>query len=464
MPSKLKPPSRHDAIGIPIFGMHWYGDPGNGTSIVAYCGGGGSAATGVKNRLYIEISDGSSDQSQLEQQQEQQQEQQPQGGSNDDEPIIVETGDQLGVAINIAKNPITNKITLFCALGTKINVYSLPEAKLEQELSVGATVHAIGVNAMANTIALGCENGSIKVYEIVQDYRVKELPSYVCDEGPDVGHTKPICAVTFAPRAMDLIVSSSKDGTARVWKKDGCIGVLKCSIVDPRAPPPPKNRQNRIQTVMVRGCAFGDLEGKLIYTVASGKRGKAFLSKWGFDDKENQYQCFERTVCSEHPVSAMSMSADATTMALGNADGTIYLWDLPKWRVVKQFPNVHEFPVTCIAARPYDLPLQGEDKSGIRFNALSASADAQLARLTRQTKVPKSAADRNAPGFPFAEWLNWLVKWMVIAWILSPLARDIWDQCGDDSEIVGLGAKFKCVRDNVIIAPQSRPGIAVPPH
>lgn len=458
MPSKLKPPSRHDAVGIPIFGMFWYGDPGDGTSIVAYCGGGGGAATGVKNRLFIEVSGGTDNGSQLQKQNE------PQGGSNDDEPIVVETGDQLGVAINIAKNPITNKISLFCALGTKVNVYSLPEAKLEQELSVGATVHAIGVNAMANAIALGCENGSIKVYDFERDYLLKELPSYVCDEGPDIGHTKPICSVSFAPRINDLIVSSSKDGTARVWNKDQCMSVLKCSIKDPRAPPPPQNKQNRIQTVMVRGCAFGDLEGKLVYTVASGKRGKAFLSKWAVDEKENQYQCFERTVCSEHPISAMSMSADATTIALGNSDGTIYLWNIPKWKMIKTFLGVHEFPVTCIAARPYDLPLIGEKESGIRFNAFSASADAQLARLTTQRKVPKSAAEKNSVGFPLAEYLNRLAKWVLILWILSPLAQDVWSQCGDDDEINGFGARLKCVRDNVLIAPSSRPGIAVPPY
>jgi len=458
MPSKLKPPSRHDAVGIPIFGMFWYGDPGDGTSILAYCGGGGGAATGVKNRLFIEIFGAPDEGSQL------QNENQPQGGSNMDEPIVVETGDQVGVAINISKNPLTNKISLFCALGTKINVYSLPEAKLEQELSVGATVHAIGVNAMADTIALGCENGAIKVFNIERDYEISELPSYVCDEDPDVGHTKPICSIMFAPRSNDLMVSSSKDGTARVWNKDECTSTLKCSINDPQAPPPPQNRRNRIQTVMVRGCAFGDLEGKLVYTVASGKRGKAFLSKWAFDENQKQYQCFERTVCSEHPVSAMSMSADATTIVLGNSDGNVYLWDIPKWKTVRKFLNVHEFPVTCIAVRPYDLPLKGDKESGIRFNAFSASADAQLARLTTQRKVPKSAAQMNSAGFPLAEYLNWMTKWAIILWMLSPLARDMWDKCGSHDDIIGISAKLKCVKDNVLIAPSTRPGIAVPPH
>mmetsp|Transcript_8928 Transcript_8928/g.22079 ORF Transcript_8928/g.22079 Transcript_8928/m.22079 type:complete len:457 (-) Transcript_8928:2270-3640(-) len=456
MSSKLKPPSRHDSVGSPIFGLYWYGDPGDGTSILAYCGGGGSSATGVKNRIFVEIARGPEDKVQLEDQ--------PQGGANDDEPVIIDTADQLGVAVHICKNPLTNKLSLFCALGTKINVYSLPECQLEQELSVGATVHTIGVNAMANAIALGCDNGSIKVFEFERDYRIKELPAYVCDEGPDVGHTKPICSVSFAPRKNDLLCSSSKDGTARVWNRDQCISVLKCSIQDPTAPPPPANRRNRIQTVMVRGCAFGDLEGNLIYTVASGKRGKAFLSKWGFDERENQYQCFERTVCSEHPVSAMSMSADASTIAIGNSDGNVYLWSIPKWKTVKKFPGVHEFPVTCIASRPYDLPLKGEQETQIRFNAFSASADAQLARLTTQRKVPKSAAEKNAPGFPLAEYLNWLTKWALILLIVSPLAQDMWVRCGDDSDIDGFGAKLKCVRDNIIIAPSSRPGISIPPH
>jgi len=447
MPSKLRAPSRCDGVGIPIFGMCWFGDPSDGTSIIAYCGGGGSAATGVKNKIFIEFSGHDDDDPSSQEKQE---------SRTDDEPIIVET-DDLGLAINIVQNPITNKISLFCAVGNKINVYSLPEAKLEQELSIGASANAIAVNAMADTIALGCENGSIKVYDIEHDYKVNELPSYVCDEGPDVGHTKAICAVSFAPREKNLIVSSSKDGTARVWRRDECIGVLKCSITDPRTPPPKRPQK----LIFVRGCAFGDLEGKLIYTAASGKRGKAFLSKWAFDETKNQFECFERTKCSDHPVSAMSMSSDATALALGNAEGSILLFSLDKWKVIKQFPNVHDFPVTCIAARPYEVPLKGEERSGVRFNAVSASADAQLARLTTQRRVPKSASTRNSSGLPLSEYVNNSIKWALILWIISVLAQDIWEQCGEE---VGIGAKLMCVRDNVIIAPSSRPGISVPPH
>jgi len=451
---KPRAPSRKDGIGIPLFGMHWYGDPSDGTSIIAYCGGGGSAATGVKNKLFIEIAGRHDDDDASNNNQED-----SQGGKKEDEedePIILETLD-LGLAINIVKNPITNKITLFCAVGNKINVYSLPEARLEQELDIGASANAIAVNSMADTIALGCENGSIKVYDIEHDYKVNELPSYVCDEGPDVGHIKAVCAVAFAPREKDMIVSSSKDGTARVWKRDECIGVLKCTVTDPRGPPPKKPQK----FIVVRGCAFGDLEGKVVYTVASGKRGSAFLSKWAFDETKNQFECFDRTVCSDHPVSAMSMSSDATALALGNSEGSVLLFNILKWKPIKTFLNVHDFPVTCIAARPYEVPLKGEDKSMIRFNAVSASADAQLARLTTQRRVPKSGSSRSA-GFPLAEYVNKSIKWVLLLWILSVLAQDVWEECGDENG--GIGAKLLCVRDNVLIAPSSRPGISVPPH
>jgi hypothetical protein len=290
------------------------------------------------------------------------------------------------------------------------------------------------------------------VYDIVQDYQVNELATYGCE-----GHSKAVTAVAFAPRT-NLIVSSGKDGTARVWKDDQCISVLTCSINDPKAPP-----SKRPQQVLVRGCGFGDLEGKLIFTVASGRKGKAFLSKWGYDEAKKQYQCIERTSCSEYPISAMSISGDASTLALGTVNGTIILWNVERWRAANSFLEVHDLPVTCIAARPYEVPLQGEEQSGVRFNAISASADSQMAWLTLQRRLPKNAARKSSSGTSLAEYINLWVKLALLYWIMSPLAKDMWETCGGD-DVPGLGQKIICVRDNVLIAPISRPGIAVPPH
>ena len=84
----------------------------------------------------------------------------------------------------------------------------------------------------------------------------------------------------------------------------------------------------------------------------------------------------------------MSQSADGSLLALGGVDGTITLWNTETLKILKKFPEVHELPVTCIAARPYSTPLQGDDE-GIVMHALSASADSKFALLTLQRRGPK---------------------------------------------------------------------------
>jgi WD domain, G-beta repeat len=432
MPNKLRMPSRHVPVPTPLFAMCWFGDPADGTSIVAACGGGGSAATGVKNLLWLQF-----------------------GLRDDVDPITVDTGKKVGEAVTIAKNPITKQIRLFCSLGSTLQVYSLSpgQADLEQEIEIGDRVSALVANSMVDLLAVGCESGTIKVYKISkEDHQVEGLASYECE-----GHGAPVCSLAFAPRT-NMLVSSAKDGTARLWQQNNCIAVLNCTVGNPaaaagKADPRPAN---------VRGCGFGDLDGKLVYTVASAKRGAAYLSKWGPKDGNNDYQCIERTPCSQHPASSMSISGDAATIVLGSADGNVTLWDTQKWKAIKVFPEVHELPVTCVAARPFDVPLQGEEQSLVKYNAISASADCQMGWLTLQRRNPKGAG-RAGAGFPLAKYVNLLVKMTLLYWIFSPLVREAWETCGGE-DMPGLGSKIQCIRDDILIAPISRPGIAVPPY
>mmetsp|Transcript_35081 Transcript_35081/g.74028 ORF Transcript_35081/g.74028 Transcript_35081/m.74028 type:complete len:115 (+) Transcript_35081:147-491(+) len=54
---KIRPPSQVDALSFPVFGLTWHGAPsnpkGDGCSLIAYCGGGGSAKTGVGNKIIV---------------------------------------------------------------------------------------------------------------------------------------------------------------------------------------------------------------------------------------------------------------------------------------------------------------------------------------------------------------------------------------------------------------------------
>jgi WD40 repeat protein len=414
-----RPPSSTEAVSTPLFGLCWYGDPGDGTSIVAYCGGGGSAATGVRNFITVRIAE--------------------------EEDMDISTEDQVGVALKIIRNPLTRSLRLYVALGSKVVVYSLPSGDLVDEVSIGDNVNCIAVNSMADQLAVGCESGPVKMYQI-QDDKINDLPDYTLD-----GHTKAVCAVAFSPRE-NTVVSSAKDGTARVWKKDQCLGVLTCSIKDPKSPPP-----KRVQQVLVRGCDFGDLNGHLVYTVASGRRGRAFLSKWEL--KDNEYVCLQRTECSPCPVSAMSLSGDAGLLALGAVDGSIILWGVERWKTMKKFFEVHDLPVTCIGARPYPVPLKG-DEDGVQMHALSASADSQIAWLTMQRQPSK----RKHSDASFKSTINFLVRMAILAWILYPLTNEVWDKCEDEWKNNGYGKTWECIRHDVLIAPATRPGISVPPY
>jgi WD40 repeat protein len=414
-----RPPSRIDTVATPLFGICWFGDPGDGTSIVAYCGGGGSAATGVKNLITVRIAE--------------------------EEDKIISTGNQIGVNLSVVRNPLTRKIYLYVALGNKVESFSLPDCSKVHDLDVGGSVNAICLNSMTDQIAVGTEGGIVKVFEI-NDEKMKPEPTHTYE-----GHTKAVCSVAWSPRGNTL-VSSAKDGTARVWENGESIDELKCSIVDPRGPPPKRNAQ-----VLVRGCAFGDLEGHVIYTVASGRRGKAFLSRWEF--KDDKYDCTVRTECSPNPVSAMSLSGDAGLLVLGATDGTVILWGIERWKPMKKFLEVHDLPVTCIAARPFPVPLKG-DEDEIQMHALSASADSQLAWLT----LTHRSKGRKSSKRSFKSTVNSLLKTAILSWTMYPVAKEIWDTCEDDWGNTGFSKTWECIRDDVLVAKSTRPGILVPPY
>ena len=100
-----RPPSRIEPLPIPVFAISWFGDPADGRSITAYSGGGGSARTGVKNLIVIQ--DGA------------------------DAERTISTGDKVGIAIHVYKNPITNKLWMIVALGSDVARYSIPEGEFD---------------------------------------------------------------------------------------------------------------------------------------------------------------------------------------------------------------------------------------------------------------------------------------------------------------------------------------------
>jgi len=425
-----KPPSFIEPVSTPLFGICWYGNPGDGLSLVAYCGGGGSAATGVRNTLTVRVV-----------------------GNDLVEPLQISTGDDIGVSVKIIQNPLTQQLHLFCALGSRVVRYQLPEGRPTGEIQVGDGVNAVAINAMCDTLAVGCESGTVKMYKISDD-TLGDLPVHVYE-----GHSKAVCAVVFSPREGYLL-SSAKDGTARVWKNEECIEVLTCDVKDPKAPPP-----KRVTQVLVRGCAFGDLMGQLVYTIASGRRGKAYLAKWGMTPDKKHYKCIERTEVSPCPISAMCLSEDGGMMALGSVDGSLILWGIEKWRALKKFPEIHDLPVTCCAARPFSLPLRGDD-GNIQMHALTASADSKLAWLSmsRPSRARSSKPLGVGGSISLQTLINFMARVAILGWIFMPVIREMRDRCEGTWIEGGYTQMFQCIRHEVLFAPDTVPGVLVPPH
>jgi WD40 repeat protein len=436
-----RPPSRIEPLAIPVFAISWFADPSNGRSITAYSGGGGSARTGVKNLVVIQ--DGV------------------------DAERTISTGDKVGVALQIYKNPMTSKLWLIVALGSEVCRYSVPEGELNGVLPMVQEARnepkesscAVAINGLTDQLAVGCDSGIIMIFSVSDENFGEAIPLFTCN-----GHTKSICAICFSLRSSKLL-SSGKDGFARVWdvSTGDCVSAMVCNCDEANKPPTSTNRSS--PQILVRGCAFADMDGKVVLTVASARRGKAYLAQWCQEKDGEEYSCAIRSECSPNPVSAMCMSQDGHLLTLGSVNGSIILWSVLDWALLKVFSEVHDLPVTCIAARPFDVDLQGENFTGVRIHAKSASADGQMGCLTLQRKAPKRTnLSRVNGGSGMMHSMHRLIVTSFIVWFISPIAREAIDKCGYIYYSQQWGDLRKCLVDDIFVAPSTRQGVTSIPR
>ena len=470
-----------ESLLFPAFGMSWYADPADGRSVVAYCGGGGSARTGVNNAIIVQDC----------------------SREHDFVQRRINTANLVGYMVQIYSNPVTKQLWMVVALGHQVQRYSLPDAKLNGVLlveSIGEYITVISdddgvpqpqsgepedsterpadraetarVNAMADRLAVGLLSGCICVYATADDafLGASGAPLYVCQ-----GHTKDICDLQFSLQ-NHLLVSSARDGTARVWdsRNGQSLQTLECDVSDPNAPnnrPSKKPRRGPIGPgpITVKASAFLDIPGQNLVTLASGRRGRAFLTHWR--RKDAGFTVLRRTPLLPVAASSMSLSQCGELLAAGGCDGTVVLWNIPEWKLLKQFLECHELPVTGIAARPYPVPLQGESEDGIAVHARSASGDSTLARLTLQKRAPRAPREwtpREGGGvcYNLSRLLHRLIQWTVLVILVAPLGRRAVLQCRspNSSLTVPFRAWTQCIWENVVLAPSSRPGVASPPY
>jgi len=459
--------------------------------------------------------------------------------------ILISTGEALCFGVHAFRpyNDSLNMVRLLACVGDDILLYGIPlsrktttnnnqnsegddtvveedkeeEATLLAKTSVGkgyganvATYSACHVPPnLLHFIAVGCENGTLVNFQLTQtkdEQSSSPLPFEFTKVSECQGHTKAICAINFHPRGTQLL-SSAKDGTARIFDAQSgtSLGVLKCEVHDPAGPAPVVPDPSKMKTkdprmmkrapqILVRGCAYGDLEGKVIYAVASGKRGPAYLTKWrtlvplnrapvsagpsgappsSFAPTQTATTTLSfhqeyRIQCSPVPVSATSLSSDGTLLALGSVEGSISLYDLEKKSVVKQFSEVHDLPVTCMASRPVPsaLMMPGEAEGGVNFDAVSASADNRFGRYTLQkrsriktVKPPRSARRKSAVEVYLWELMR--IPLLLVLLLAIVAVRDTMDICSEEfglsTLVMDSGASARrCLYREVLWAEESR--------
>ena len=418
-------------------------------------------------------------------------------------------------------NDVLRMVRLLACVGDEILLYGIPlapEADIDgnEEEAVLLARANVGKGYGANVatysplhtaseelqhVAVGCENGTIVIYQLQNDpAKANQFEFLKVTEC--VGHAKAICAVAFHPRGIQ-IVSSAKDGTARVFdvRSGSQIGLLKCEVHDLNSPPPPAlpdpatlktkdpRMMKRAPQILVRGCGYGDLEGRLIYAVASGKRGPAYLHKWRTLVPLNQaaavcpsggrgapssapdatqplsFHQEYRVQCSPVPVASLSFAFDNTLAIFGDDEGSVSLYDLAKQYVRKKFSEAHDLPVTCVASRPVPdvLFLPGELEGGVSFDAVSASADNRLGWWTLQKKsriaAPRSRRKRGAVERYLCELLR--VPLLLMGLLGAIMARDTLEMCREEFSLnvlvvdSGVSARH-CLYREVLVAEEAK--------
>lgn len=526
-PPKIPAPSKIDALPFPVFGLAWYGTPsaisttagGNtntdgkknpGISALAYCGGGGSSKTGVFNKIITMLAV---------------------DGGEGERRIEIDTGEALcfGISLFRPHDDDSGMVRLLACVGDEVLLYGIPiaggadsfdgmaaEGEEKDEAILLGTVNVgqgYGANVTAfseifrngkllHCVAVGCENGTVMLYELHREQqsqvgavnKVQFVETAVCR-----GHTKAVCAIHFHPRGSEVL-SSAKDGSARIFSSETGmqIGVMECEVHYPNGPPPKKppseaqqktkdpRMMKKAPQILVRGCAYGDLEGRTIYTVASGKRGAAYLSKWktlvplssgpspGGAPKALSIRQEYRIQCSTVPISATSLSSDGTLLSLGSVDGAIMLYNLETKKVLKSFQG-HDLPVTCLASRPIPsvLMLPGEMEGGVNYDAVSASADNRLGRWTLQRKSriqpqKQPRSKRKAGALESLLWNIMRVPILIFVFLLMVAIHDVFDLCHEEvglsALMMDMNAARHCIYREVLWAESTRAGVRSVPE
>jgi len=385
-------PSFLEFIPFPTFTISWK------DSKICYAGGGGSAKTGVCNKIIV--LDNAATNSFLE----------------------IDTKECICAAAALGGNNL-----LAAGVDNILKIYNTTDGScIFEEMSVTKScINAVAFSKSEKILGVGCDDGSIEFWDVLSKKRLSVIEN---------GHSKAVCAVSISYDDLNA-VSGGKDGTARVWNVSTgeALCILNCTLSQEEM------KKKKLQ-LLVRGCKY--ISDGSIFTIVSSRRGNAYLSKW------LQGQELSKICCSNVPISSMDISHDAAYFTLGAVDGSITVIDIATLKVIRRFHEIHDLPVTCIAARPLQISEEHEN-----IVAISASADNKMAFLSLHNPSPKKS------------FYGWMMDFWIIIFIgfFSFILKLCFYECQQELQTWDLIKSKECFR-SVLIADETVPGIMIPPH
>ncbi|OQR98542.1 hypothetical protein THRCLA_06699 [Thraustotheca clavata] len=401
-------------VSYPILGL------GQAQDLVAICGGGGSARTGVKNTVDVYACPTASNGYQLL-------------GS-------VDTGTELasGLAISPDSTLLAVSINAACWLygikydGAKATSGKGSSTPFEIELLVKIRTDFAANEAGQSSVCFvgnrmmltGGDDSVVRTWAIDLNANTKNQESSPALAGaPDMtpnigdvvvgknmqvtlvaefkGHTKRIKQIHVDPFSRHLVVSSDEAASCHIWwlheQQAICFSMSQEKALEesfkqfPKSRPPvPKGMKSAICKHQFRCVRFAP-NGQFLITVLSPPRGDAFLIKWvpsttsQIDSSSWPWTIAAIAVAGNEPVGSCCISNDGQIVATATASGEIQTFSSQNLAKVvrRKQPEEHTFAVTGMAFVPTD--------NSTAYRMCTAGADKRLLIHTVESTLAASS-------------------------------------------------------------------------